>query len=255
MENNLTSVQIDELIIGGKILSNALKEVIEAVKPGMSASSLDEIAEREIRRLGGQPSFKNYGQGSEKPFPASLCVSINSDVVHGFPSKDKIIKEGDLVSLDLGCCYKNLFTDMAMTVAVGQITDKERKLLDVCKKSLKLGIAKAKEGNCIGDIGYEIQHFVESNGFSVVHDLVGHGVGLKVHDNPQIPNFGSKNRGPKIKEAMGLAIEPMVNIGSADVVFSTDGWTVATRDGSKSAHFEQTIVTTKNNPIIITPFI
>lgn len=254
MDNKLNEKQIEDLKIGGMILAKALHEVVKAVKPGMSASALDEIAETEIRRAGGQPSFKNYQDGTEKPFPAALCLSINSEVVHGFPSKDKIIKDGDLVSLDLGCRYRDLYTDMAQTVAVGQITQREKQLIEVCKNSLKIGISQARVGNKIGDIGYEIQQYVEKHGFSVVRDLVGHGVGLKIHDNPQIPNYGFKATGLSIKADMGLAIEPMVNIGASDVTFSNDGWTVVTKDGTKSAHFEQTIITTSKNPIIITPY-
>ena len=249
-----SQAQIDNMILSGKILTKAMRAVIKSIKPGMSAEALDEIAEMEIRREGGKPSFKNYGDGPGKPFPAALCVSFNSEVVHGMPSPNKIIKEGDLVSLDLGCVYNGMYTDMAETVGVGKIKPLEQKLLQVTKEALRLGISSAKVGGHIGDIGYEIEKFVLSAGFSVVKDLVGHGVGLAIHDDPQIPNFGRFGSGDLILEHTGLAIEPMVNMGSHQVLFDKDGWTVKTFDGQKSAHFEQTIITAKGKPIIVTPF-
>lgn len=253
MVNKLSKNEIVVLRQSGQILSNALKTVARAVKPGMPTMSLEEIAETELRRQGGQPSFKNYSNGDELPYPNALCVSINDEVVHAMPTKNKVIKEGDLVSLDLGCVYKGMFTDMAMTVAAGKISKIEQKLIDVTRKSLSLGISQARAGGFSGDIGQAIQGYVEKNGFKVVRDLVGHGVGHDVHEEPPIPNFGTKGTGVKLEVGMGLAIEPMVNLGKSEIYVGPDKWTVLTRDGRKSAHFEQTIVVSSGDPTIITP--
>lgn len=250
----LSPQQIKDHLQGGKILSNAIKAVVLAVKPGISTIALDEIAETEIRRAGGQPSFKNYHSPDQKPYPFALCVSINDQVVHGVPNKGVVVKTGDLVSVDLGCRYKGLNTDMAVTVGVGRIKPIEQKLLAVTKNALKIGIGKVKDGARVGDIGSAIQEFVEANGFSVVRDLVGHGVGTKVHQDPSIPNFGKASTGSYLTSGNPLAIEPMVNIGNSDILVSTDGWTIKTKDGSKSAHFEQTVIVTTTKPIIVTPF-
>jgi len=228
---------------------------MSSVKPGISTEALDRIAETEIRRLGGRPSFKLYSTNGERPFPGSLCASINNEVVHGCPNEKKIIKNGDLVGLDLGCFYNGFYTDMAITVGVGRISPIEKKLIDVTKKSLALGISAARPGKKIGDIGYAIQNFVEKNGFSVVKDLVGHGVGKKIHQEPNVPNFGQKNTGLTIEPNIAIAIEPMVNIGNSDVYVDSDGWTIITRDGTKSAHFEQTIIILPERNLIITPFL
>jgi len=255
MIDKITAKQLPSFIASGEILAKSMATVIDSVKPGISTEALDQIAETEIRRLGGKPSFKFYSTDGEHPFPGSLCVSINSEVVHGCPSKKKIIKNGDLVGLDLGCFYNDFYTDTAVTVGVGRILPIEKKLIDVTKKSLALGISAARPGKRIGDIGYAIQSFVEKNGFSVVKDLVGHGVGKKVHQDPSIPNFGQKNTGLTIEPNIALAIEPMVNIGSGAVYVDCDDWTIITRDGKKSAHFEQTIIVLPERNLIITPFI
>lgn len=254
MAEKLSKQQIADLKAGGEILSLALKQVVLATKPGMPSSALDEIAERELRLHGARPSFKHYSQGHEKPFPASLCVSINNEVVHGNPNINKVIKEGDLIGLDLGCFYKSLYTDMAVTIGVGKIAGKEQKLLEVTRKALSLGIARARSGKHVGDIGYAIQRYVERSGFSVVKDLVGHGVGHQIHEEPSIPNFGKKNTGPVLEINTALAIEPMVNIGRPEILMARDGWAVLTRDGSKAAHFEHTIVVTDSEPIVITRY-
>jgi methionyl aminopeptidase len=253
--NKITPNELPQLKKSGQILAASLKSVINAVKPGMTTFGLDQIAETEIRRQGGQPAFKNYQQGAETPFPAALCISINNEVVHGVPTKNKVVKEGDLVSLDLGCCFQGFYTDMAYTVAVGKVSQREQKLIDVTKKSLQLGIDHARVGKFTGDIGEAIEFFVEKQGFSVVKDLVGHGVGHHVHEDPSIPNFGRKGTGTRLDEGMGLAIEPMVNLGDSDVFVDKDGWTILTLDGQKSAHFEQTVVVTKRGPLVITPFL
>lgn len=255
MKNNISAKDLPLIKKSGHILSAALKSVILAIKPGMPTMALEHIAETEIRSQGGRPSFKDYQQGNEAPFPASLCVSINNEVVHGAPRKGKVVKDGDLVSLDLGCSYQGFFSDMAVTVAVGRVTQRELRLLEVTRKALQLGIEQAKIGRTTGDIGNAIESYVVKNGFSVVRDLVGHGVGHFVHEEPSIPNFGEKGTGVRLEEGMGLAIEPMVNIGGSDIHVAKDGWTIMTRDGQKSAHFEQTIIVTKKGSIIITPFL
>lgn len=254
MAEKLSKQQIADLKAGGEILSMALKQVVLAAKPGMPSAALDEIAERELRLHGARPSFKHYSQGHEKPFPASLCISINNEVVHGDPNADKVIKAGDLIGLDLGCFFKSLYTDMAITIGVGKITGSEQKLLDVTQKALSLGIAQAWAGQRVGDIGQAIQRHVEKNGFSVIKDLVGHGVGHQIHEEPSIPNFGQKNSGPVLEVNTALAIEPMVSMGRPEVLIARDNWTVLTRDGSKSAHFEHTIVVTNSVPIVITRY-
>lgn len=248
----LTDEQIEDLRAGGVILARALEKVVGMVKPGMPTLGLDLIAETELCRLGAKPSFKFYSEPGEKPFPATICVSINDEVVHGAPTKSKIIKDGDLVSLDIGCSYRNLYTDMAVTVGVGKIKPIEQKLILTTKKALSIGIGKARHGNYIGDIGEAIEKYVTANGFSVVKDLVGHGIGSKLHQDPNIPNFGRAKTGERLLEGFALAIEPMVNIGGQEIRISKDGWTVTTSDQKKSAHFEHTVVVTKGSPQVVT---
>jgi len=255
MKNKITNKELPLLVKSGQILSSSLRSVILAIKPGMPTIGLEQIAELEIRRQGGRPSFKDYKQGSETPFPTALCVSINNEVVHGAPKKGKVIREGDLVSLDLGCAYQGFYTDMAFTVAVGKITKEDQRLLDVTKKSLQIGIDQVKAGHTTGDIGEAIEAFVFRHGFNVVRDLVGHGVGHHVHEEPSIPNFGKAGTGTVLECEMGLAIEPMVNIGQSEIYVGKDGWTILTRDGRKSAHFEQTVVVAEKKPLLITPFL
>lgn len=254
MIEKLSSNQIRTLKECGLILFSAMQAVIVATKPGITAKALDEIAETEIRRLGGQPSFKNYSEAGGKPFPAATCISINDQVVHGCPTKFKVVKDGDLVGIDIGCFYNGLFTDMAVTVGVGRISPIDRKLLVTTKKALTVGIKEARSGNRTGDIGAAIEKVVKMAGFNVVKDLVGHGVGSKIHQEPLIPNFGKRASGDLLFAGNPLAIEPMVNIGRSEVVVDKDGWTILTKDGSRSAHFEQTVVVTSREPIIITSF-
>ncbi len=248
--------EIKNLIICGKILSLAIAEVIKNIKPGINAATLDKIAETYLRKNGARPSFLNYGS-SDNSFPASICLSINNEVVHGIPSKNKIIKHGDIVSVDIGAEYMGVYTDMAKTILVDEpknaLLNKEKiKLIQVTYRSLEIGIQSVKAGVATGDIGYTIQNYVEENGFSVVKALVGHGIGLSAHQDPQIPNFGTMGTGFKLKENMAIAIEPMVNAGTSDVITSDDGWTVKTHDGSLSAHFEHTILVKNKKSIIIT---
>lgn len=247
-----TPEEIKALREGGKILASVLFGVSDFAKEGMATLELDKEAERLIRRAGGEPSFKNYGAEFGNPFPGSLCISINDEVVHGIPRAERILKEGDIVGLDLGLKYKGLFTDMAITVPVGQIGEKEMKIIETAKESLKKGIAAVKDGAFAGDIGFAIQNFAESRGFSVVKKLVGHGVGYAVHEAPEIPNYGKKGTGARLKTGMVLALEPMINEGGDNVVLEKDGWTWRTRDGSLSAHFEHTIAVTKNGAEVLT---
>jgi len=245
MINIYTDDEIKILREGGKILASVLFRVGKMVKPGVSTIELDGLAEKLIREAGGEPSFLNYKTAEDRiPYPASLCVSINDEVVHGIPGSRKI-KQGDIVSLDLGMKYKKLYTDMAVTVG-------DAKIIEVTKKCLDEAIKVVKDGARIGDIGFSIQSCAEKNGFGVLRDLVGHGVGHKPHEEPEIPNFGKKGTGEILKAGMVLAIEPMLTVGGSEVVLSSDNWTWKTKDGSLAAHFEHTVVITKNGAEIIT---
>jgi len=233
-----------------KIAANALKRVQENVKEGITTLELDEIAEDFIIKQGAKPAFKGYGP-KENKFRYSICASINEEVVHGIPSKRRL-KEGDIISIDLGTNRRGYFGDTAATVPVGKIDPKIQKLLTVTKESLFKGIEKAKPGNRLGDISYAIQESVEKNYFSVVREYVGHGIGSNLHEDPQIPNYGVPHTGIILREGMVLAIEPMVNIGGYKTEVCNNGWTVVTKDRSWSAHFEHTIVITKNGNEILT---
>ena len=221
------------------------------VRPGISTWELNEFAEQEIMRAGGRPSFKNYGD-KKNPFPAGLCTSVNSVVVHGIPSKLMILKEGEIIGLDIGMEYKGLYTDTAITVAVGKTSDTAKRLIEATKKSLSAAISQAKAGNRIGDIAFATQNVAEVAGFSVIRDLVGHGVGYDVHEDPAVPNYGKKGTGEVLREGMVLAIEPMLCEHEYFVEFEPDGWTISTKDGGLSAHFEHTIAVGKNGPRILT---
>ena len=238
---------------GGKILASVLFEVAEKVKSGIATIELDEVAEKLIRKNKGEPSFKNYKTSEDKfPYPVSLCVSINDEIVHGIPLRDKILKEGNIVSLDLGMKYKNLYTDMAVTAGVGKISKQAEKLIKITKKCLEEGIRQVGPGNFIGDIGFAVQNCAEKNGFNVVRRLVGHGVGYQVHEDPEIPNFGQPKTGIQLKQGMVLALEPMVVEGNPEIVLDKDNWTWKTKDGLLSAHFEHTVVVTRNGAEILT---
>ncbi len=229
-------------------MAYTLNKVTKAIRVGISAKELDELAEKIIRSKKAEPAFKGYDG-----FPASLCVSINENIVHGIPTKDKILKQGDVVGLDLGVKYNGYFTDMAVTIAVGRTHPRAKQMIKITKKALDLGIKQAKEGNTIGDIGKAIQNYVEKNKFSVIRQLTGHGVGKKIHEDPKIPNFfPSPWKNIKLKEGMILAIEPMVAIGDFKIKTLNDNWTIAMADKSLSAHFEHTIVVTKKVGKILT---
>ena len=230
-----------------RLLAIVHKEMEEAIRPGMTTMDIDSIGDSVIRKLGCIPNFKNY-----HGYPASVCVSVNDEVVHGIPSKKRILQEGDIVSLDAGLIYKGYHSDAARTHAVGEISPQARKLMDVTKQSFFEGIKMAKAGNHLHDISNAIDAFIKPYGYGIVRDLVGHGIGTQLHEDPQIPNFAQSRRGMKLRPGMTLAIEPMINIGRADVVWLDDDWTVVTEDGSLSAHYENTILITDGEPEILT---
>ncbi len=230
----------------GKILAQVHDELEQFIEPGISTKDIDKKGEELIRSFGCIPSFLNY-----HGYPASICVSINEEVVHGIPSPNRIIKEGDIVSLDAGVIYNGYHSDAARTHAVGEISNEARKLIDVTKNSFFEGIKYAKAGNHLYDISKAIQDYAESFGYGVVRKLVGHGIGKNLHEEPQVPNFKMPGRGVRLQPGMTLAVEPMINIGTHDVKFLSDKWTVVSLDGSLSAHYENTIVITEGEPEIL----
>jgi methionyl aminopeptidase len=233
------------------IAANVLQELKALVRPGISTQDLEEAGRAAIARQGARSACYGYQIGSRR-YPAHTCISVNEEVVHGIPSFRRILRDGDIVSLDLVVEYDGFIGDNAATVPVGTVSTIVQQLLHVTEEALRLGIAEAVVGNRIGDISHAVQQHVEGHGFSVVRDMVGHGVGLSMHEEPQIPNFGRRNAGEKIKPGMTLAIEPMVNLGAYKTKMLTDGWTVVTADGSPSAHFEHTVLTTDKGPEILT---
>ena len=238
-----------ELIRNSSILvGKAHAEVAKLIAPGVTTKSLDKVAEEYIRDYGGIPAFLNFNG-----FPASLCISLNDQVVHGFPSSYEL-KEGDILSVDCGVLMNGYYGDSAYTYGIGEISEVNAKLLKVTKESLYLGIEKAVAGNRIGDVGYAIQFHAEQNGFGVVRELVGHGVGTKLHEKPEVPNYGKRGSGIKLEEGMVIAIEPMINAGKAGVKFWDDGWTVSTVDKKYSAHFEHTVAIMKGKADILSTF-
>ena len=243
---------INKLREGGKIIASVLREAASRALPGVKTIELDMLAEKIIREAGGRPSFKNYKTPDDKiPYPASLCVSINEEVVHGVPG-ERVLKDGDIVSLDLGMEYKGFYTDIAVTVSVGEASEQAKKLIETTKEALNLGIMAVKSGAFTGDVGYAIQSFAEKNGFNVIRKLVGHGLGRKAHESPEVPNFGLKRKGEILREGEVIAIEPMITAGRHDIYLDKDLWTWKTKDGSLSAHFEHTVIVTKNGTEIIT---
>ncbi len=230
-----------------RLLAIVHKAMEEAIKPGISTLDIDRLGEKMIRELGCIPNFKNY-----HGYPASICVSVNDEVVHGIPSKHRILQEGDIVSLDAGLIYKGYHSDAARTHAVGKISSEAQQLIDVTRQSFFEGIKMAKAGNHLYDISNAIDAYVSQYGYGIVRDLVGHGIGTQLHEDPQIPNFAQKKRGLRLEPGMTLAIEPMINIGRADVEWLDDDWTVVTEDGSLSAHYENTILITDGEPEILT---
>ncbi|MEK7471502.1 MAG: type I methionyl aminopeptidase [Patescibacteria group bacterium] len=255
-----TSEEIEIIREGGKHLATVLYKVKKIVKPGISTKDLDIYTEKLIRELGDQPAFLNYKPyGANKPYPASLCVSLNDEVVHGIPNKNRILKEGDIVSLDLGLKHKGLFTDMAITMPVGKVNVFNQKLIEITEQALQIGIEAARGGNTVGDIGYAIESFIhvqKNKGnnmqYGIVEVLAGHGVGRAIHEDPYIPNFGKKGKGEKLIPGMVVALEPMINLGTKNVTIDNDGYTFRTADGKNSAHFEHTILITEGEAEILT---
>lgn len=242
-----SKAEVEKMRVAGKITADALREVEKYIKPGVSTWELDKIAYNFIKKQGAAPSFLHYNG-----FPASICASPNSYVVHGIPSKNVILKEGDIISIDMGAMKDGYHGDAARTYAVGKISPEAQRLIDVTKQSFFEGIKYATHGAKLGDVSSAIQEYVENHGYSVVRDLVGHGIGKNMHEDPNVPNFGHKGKGLKLAAGMTLAIEPMVNEGKFDVVVLDDDWTVETEDGSLSAHYENTILITKGECEILT---
>lgn len=249
-----TKEEVAILREGGKRHAQIMKKLIDMVKPGITTNELDQEAARLVKEGGDTAAFLDYmPYGADRPYPATLCVSLNDEVVHGIPNEvDRVLKEGDIVSLDLGLVHKGMFTDMAVTVPVGKISIDAQKLLDTTKEALMLGIKAAKGGKNVGDIGEAVERHAIPHGYGVVEELAGHGVGYGVHEDPYVPNYGEKGKGAKLKPGMVIAIEPMFNIGTKDITLDKDGYTYRTADGSLSAHFEHTILITKGDPEILT---
>ena len=241
-----SEAELEKMHRANMLVLQVLDELSKSLQPGMTTADLDRMAERSIREAGAEPAFKGY-----RGFPATLCVSINDEVVHGIPSPKRVIREGDLVSLDLGSIVEGFYGDGAVTVAVGEISESLKRLIEVTETALYKGIEAMKVGNRISDIGHAVQTYVESQGFSVVRDFVGHGIGTALHEDPQVPNYGDPGKGPRLLPGMALAIEPMVNVGAHFVKTLSDNWTVVTMDGSFSAHFERSVAVTEEGPWVL----
>jgi len=247
-----TKKEIDLIRESCKITAETLQLMKKNVRPGITTGELDQIAEDYILSNNAKAAFKGYSQGgSSIDYPGSICASVDDEVVHGIPGS-RVLKSGEIIALDVGVYKNGFFGDAALSVAVGEISDEKKKLMEVTEKSLYLGIEKAIDGNHVHDISFAVQSYVEEYGFSVVRDLCGHGVGKHLHEDPAIPNFGKKGTGAKLRKNMTIAIEPMINIGKYNVVQADDGWTILTKDGSPSAHFEHSILITDNKPEILT---
>lgn len=241
-----TADEIARVRDAGRIVRTVLDEVARAAQPGVRTAELDRLAEARTRELGARPAFKGY-----LGYPASVCISVNDEVVHGIPSR-RVLQEGDLVGLDFGVVHRGFYGDAAVTVPVGRASDTALRLVEVTREALARGIAAAVAGGRVGDIGAAVQSWVEAQGFSVVREFVGHGIGRRLHEPPQVPNFGSPGTGPTLEPGLVLAVEPMVNAGGPGIRTLKDGWTAVTADGALSAHFEHTIAVTENGPEILT---
>lgn len=237
--------EIDKIRVSAQLVAMTLREMGRNVRPGITTAELDRIAESFIRDHGARPAFKGY-----RGFPASICPSVNEEVVHGIPGPREL-REGDIIGIDVGVEKGGFYGDAALSFAVGEVSDEARRLLDVTRESLMQGISQARPGNRVGDISNAVQSYVERQGFSVVRALVGHGIGREMHEEPAVPNFGPAGRGPRLMTGLVLAIEPMVNTGGYDVITRSDGWTVATKDGGLSAHFEHTVAVGPDGPEIL----
>ncbi len=242
-----TRGEIEKMRRSGHAVRHVLEKLRTLVAPGVTTMDLEVVAEKMIADLGAKPAFKGYNG-----FPCVLCTSVNSEVVHGIPSAKRVLREGDIVSIDCGVILDGFYGDSAITVPVGRMSQATRKLLDVTQASLEQAILEVQVGGTLGDIGAAVQEMVEADGFSVVREFVGHGIGTKMHEDPQIPNYGRRGQGTRLKAGMVLAIEPMVNAGAAAVKVLPDGWTAVTVDGSLSAHFEHTVAVTEDGPLVLT---
>ena len=242
-----TSRELEKMKLAGRISARALQVAGQAVEPGITTFEIDEIVRKYIESEGATPSFLGYGG-----YPASTCISVNNVVIHGIPNKNRKLKQGDIVSVDVGAFIGGFHGDNARTFPCGEISQEAKDLLKATEESLFEGIAMAKAGNRIGDIGSAVQRYVEVRGYSVVRDFVGHGVGAKMHEDPSVPNYGTPGRGPRLLPGMTIAIEPMINAGSHQVKVLPDGWTTVTADGRLSAHFEHTVAITSDGPVILT---
>ncbi len=247
---------LNMMIEAGQIVARAKQAMMDVAAPGVETRELDAIAEYTIRKLGAVPSFKGYNPGMSMPyaFPATICASLNDEIVHGIPTGRKL-KEGDILSVDVGAMYGGVHGDSAFSMGIGEISDECQKLMDATKESLDKGIAKVRAGGRIGDISNSIQRHAEGLGYYLVKQYVGHGIGYDMHEEPQVPNYGKAGKGPLIRKGMGLAIEPMLNIGTPETKVLEDGWTVSTADGSLSAHFEDTVIVTDKGAVVTTRLI
>jgi methionyl aminopeptidase len=242
-----SAVELERMREAGRLVGEVLTELTAAVGPGVSTAELDEIAERRIRQAGATPAFKGY-----HGYPATICASINDEVIHGIPSGRRVLAEGDIISIDVGAALDGYYGDSAVTLPVGHVSEQAATLLRVTEESLYKAIEQARPGRRVSDIGHAVQRHVEAFGFSVVREFVGHGIGVRMHEEPQVPNYGEPGHGPRLAEGMVLAIEPMVNAGKPAVKVLADGWTAVTRDTSLSAHFEHTVAVTAGEPWILT---
>ncbi len=242
-----SAAELEKMREAGRLVGEVLTQLSSLVAPGVTTAELDEVAEQRIRKAGAVPAFKGY-----HGYPATICASINEEVIHGIPSGRRVLNEGDVISIDVGASLDGYYGDSAVTLAVGKVSESAATLLRVTEESLYKAIERARPGGRVSDIGHAVQQHVEAYGFTVVREFVGHGIGQRMHEEPQVPNYGEPGRGPRLSEGMVLAIEPMVNAGKAAVKVLGDGWTAVTRDGSLSAHFEHTVAVTADGPWILT---
>lgn len=244
--------EIEIMRTANRIVSEILAELREQVVPGISTGEIDKISAELIKKKGAKSAFKGYQiRSGVPPFPATICVSLNNEVVHGIPSAQRVVKEGDVVSLDFGVIYKDFYGDAAVTFFLGEPDERTCQLIQTTAEALEAGIEKVLVGNRLGDVSAAVQERVERSGFSVVREFVGHGVGRRLHEDPPVPNYGVRDRGVRLREGMVLAIEPMVNMGGPDVMMKSDGWTAVTKDGSLSAHFEHSVAVTEKGPEVL----
>lgn len=249
-----TEDEIELLRQSNLLVGKTLAEVAKLIKPGVTTKELDKVAEEFIRDCGASPTFKGFSNQSGEPFPCSLCVSVNEEVIHGIPSDKVVLKDGDIVSIDCGTFMNGFCGDSAYTFCVGEVAKEIRELLKITKEALYMGIQNAIKGKRIGDVGYAIQRHCESHSYGVVREFVGHGVGREMHEDPQVPNYGKRGQGPMMKKGLCIAIEPMITLGSRQIVMSKDGWTVTTRDRKPAAHFEHTVAVGDGSAEILSSF-